>query len=261
MARNKVILGSKFVAQIEREANGGVSGMFRAPRVRRTTLIEIAEEIVDAVQDIVDEPAQRGRRRNFGGLPGTSRGGRRNLNYDFRRRRDAVGTPTYRSSTSASVDKKAGKLIVVVKNDHPHAADVEYGTKRKGASVKSGKYMAIPITDKAYKRMQRNRNLSRAQRRAKGWESARPGAEWERRKKRDIARGIRNKNGSIKKRKSLTSSGLKLSKGRSGHGRSFPGIYNKDGKPAFFTRTRKNYDGYDILRRAVRTVANKRGLN
>lgn len=264
MAR-RVILSSKFAAIIERQAAGGAIGMFRAPRRRMTTLTDIAEDLIDTTQRLVDEPAESGRRRQFGGLPGTVAGGRRNPNYDFRRRRSGVGSRTYRSSLSTNVEKKSGKLIVMVRNDHPHADDVEFGTRRDGTRIVSRNYMAIPLTQRAYRRWQASRNLSRAQRRARGWPSAAKGAEWERRKRREKAYGFRNAAGKKLKGKKLQKNlysreGIKLSKGRSGHNRQFPAIHS-DGRPALFTRVVKNYDGYAIIRRAIRIVANKRGLN
>lgn len=260
----RVILSSKFAAIVERQASGGSIGMFRAPRRRMTTLMDIAEDIVDTTKRLVDEPAESGRRRQFGGLPGTTAGGRRNPNYDFRRRRGSAGSRTYRSSISTSVEKKRGKLIVMVRNDHPRADDVEFGTRRNGTRIYSREYMAIPMTQRAYRRWQASRNLSRAERRARKWPSAAKGAEWRRRKRREITYGLRNASGKKLKgarlKKEMARRGsIQLSKGRR-HSRHFPAIHT-DGRPALFTRVVKNYDGYAIIRRAIRTVANKRGLN
>lgn len=237
---NRFQFDGGFEATVYRAAVG-VGGELSRPRTRRTTLEEIAEEIIAEAQRIVDEPANS-RRRMSGGLPGYGPGGRRNLQHDFRRSRQR-GERTYRSSFDAQVEKRQGKLIVVAENTHDNADDVEYGTKRFGR-VRSGgsKRIPLPITEAAYRRIQKSRNLSRSERRRRGWNSASSAYQKEQRAR-------------LKQLKSGQKD-LKLSKGRR-HSRSFP-TRDGSGRPFLMVSEVRTWDRYAILQRAMRSVIRRR---
>lgn len=258
---------SRAAIGIEATARGSV-------RRRRTTLAEVGEAIVEEAKAITDSEAE--------GLPSVTTGGRRNTGYDFRRE-DRRGK-TYRASFRWEVRREAGRLIIVVINDHPHAADVEYGNGPGGAEVEierpGGRYFAIPITRSAYNRMKKrhipdpaSRERARARANLRYWEQRGKDLTKQR---REFQRQVRNfRNPEIKSR--ITEEELRERAGRLAANisqaraakltaranirrlpeprrpKSFPTIA-PNGRTYLYSRSFRTYSGYGILRRAMRRV-------
>ncbi len=262
-------------AALGRDKHGGrgpVVARGRGGRRSRTTLQDIAEEIIQHAKEIVDSEV---------GLPSVTRGGGRNIGYDFRSE-DRRGK-TYRASFGSGVKLEDGRLIIVVFNDHPHAQDVEFGNAN-GAVVEVGPsstkhgYFKMPITEIAYARIRRrlalrrkprNNKQKRIQRllqRGRYYEKRLAGAKFDRRstartiaaKQAEVAR----KRASTNKQKAIdalrTAENIKKQRKNGPRPNTFVGRDRKTKKPALFSRTFRTYDGYGILQRAVRNITRHR---
>ena len=234
-------LDGNFVAKVERLASGGVAGVGARYRTRRTTLEDIAKEIVIEAERITDLPARDGGGRDRGGLPGGREG------YAFRKEVQAGGR-RYKNSFNAEVTKKSGRLVVVAWNKHPYAGDVEYGNRRLGSRIfgRGGNYLALPITKAKYDKMQKSRNLSRAERRAKGWASASSEYQQDYRKRSKLRKQYGEE---------MRTRGIAFK--RRGSSKSFAKL-DASGKAWLFTRSVRTRDGYKIMRRAFRNVVRRK---
>lgn len=248
MAKKRLQFDGNFEAEIYRTVSG-VEGVGRRFRTRRTTLVDVADDIIKEAKRIVDMPARRRGFEDKGGLPSKVAGGGRNISYPFARSNTG---PTYRSSFRSKVEKRNGRLVIVVNNDHPWAGDVEYGTRRYGDRifVKRARYLKIPITDIRAKKADKSRNLSLSERKKRGWASARDDYRAEYRK-------IYKKN-----RKSIAGltpaqAGQYFSRPKRTFSKSFV-MRDEIGRPWLFTRSVRTRNGYKILRRAMRNVARKK---
>jgi hypothetical protein len=241
-------------------------------RRRRTTLVNVAENIIEEAKRITDSAE---------GLPSVGPGGRRAAGYDFRAE-DRKGK-TYRASFRYEIRRERGRFIVVVINDHEHAADVEFGNTDRGRSISViDGYMRIPITMAAYRRIkakekaapdafQRERAAARSS--IRYWRGQKELGSRKRRalvqqvsrffdgkkvrateaqlRKRAIREGERKKEAKFKlaqaeRRLARTDPGL-----RQAH--SFVAI-GENGKAYLFTKSVSTYRGYGILRHAMRRV-------
>lgn len=251
MARRRVQFDGNFEAEVYRAASG-LEATGRRFRTRRTTLQDVANDIVEESKRLVDMPARRTGFHDKGGLPSRGPGGGRTAGYPFRR---TVTGPTYRSSFKAKVEKQAGRLVVVVSNDHLKAEEIEYGNQRSGSRLrpKNSEFLALPITNARFQKGQKSRNLKLNERRAKGWPSASIDRRTEyqyryRRKRKAISRMTPARYGAILQQPKIS---------RATGAKSF---VRKDeaGRPWLFTRSVKSSDGYKILRRAMRNVARRK---
>lgn len=257
-------------------AVSGIEGTGRG-RVRRrgTTLAEISEQIIDEAQRLTAQE-----------LPGYVTGGRHNPNSDFRRRErePGGGKPgrTYYSSFGYSIERRGGRLVFVVYNNHPHAQEVESGSGGVVHARGGDRYYAIPISKRKYAQlMKRARVLSPAQKDRRRDQSAL--AYWRRRERelrkrsrtneRLLRRRIANPNtrarisneelirrsrqrGAALARARDTISSLegKIGDPRSPH--SFP-VVAPNGKTYLYTKSFRAYGGYGILQRAMNIVVNR----
>jgi hypothetical protein len=212
MAKNRVQLDKNFVSEVTIAASGGTSASMRKFRAKHTTLDEIAVQIINEAQRLADSPSNRVRSR--GGLPSSTSGGRRNLQYPFRRS-SPPGTRTYRASFTHRIAKRNGRLTILIENTHPHASDVEYGTKRNGSRIRPQKvdYLTLPLTQAKYRKMKKYVPVA----------------------KRGPAKS---------KKRNMNKSFPAMAKS---------GKYA--GKPVLMTRSVRTYGGYGIMRRAMNNIA------
>ncbi len=242
MAKKRIQLDANFEGEVYSVASG-IGGRVRRQRSRRTTLQDVADNIIKEAQRIVDEPANRSKPA-LGGLPGTGPGGRRNLQHPFRRK---AGTKTYRSSFKSRVEKIDGKLAVVVENTHEHAADVEYGTRSSGKEIgpKSKIYMGIPISQAFYRKLKKPLSYKeRVKRYGKPVKAAKVETAEIPDKKFNALDTMKARPTSTRKKKLRTTAS-----------RSFPTMYQ--GKPLWVRKSVKTYKAYGILRRAMRRVTSR----
>lgn len=272
MARRRFKPDPDFQLVVSRAISGVEGRAVGSVRRRKTTLVDVGENIIAEAKKITDSAE---------GLPSVGAGGRRAAGYDFRAE-DRKGK-TYRASFRYEIRRERGRLILVVINDHGHAQDVEFGNTDRGRSISVvDGYMRIPITMAAYRRIkakekaapdafQRERAAARSQ--IRYWRGQKELGSRKRRalvqqvsrffdgkkvrateaqlRKRAIREGERKKEAKFKlaqaeRRLARTDPGL-----RQAH--SFVSI-GENGKPYLFTKSVSTYRGYGILRRAMRRV-------
>jgi hypothetical protein len=281
MARRRFNPDKNFELIVSRAALGGdrgaVVGRVRGgSRRRRTTLQDIADEIVQHAKEIVDSEV---------GLPSVSRGGGRNIGYDFRSE-DRRGR-TYRASFGSEVRQENGRLVIVVFNDHPHAQDVEYGNANGdvhevGPSRANHGYFKLPITEIAYARIrrrlksrrkplsERDKILNRAITRGNYYlRRGRRIVKLEKFDKRSTEKSIikREREASRLRRRTnerkFNEAIRNLARAREIRGQrprphAFVGRDKNTRRPVLFSRSFRTYDGYGILQRAARNISRHR---
>ncbi len=266
-------------AALGRDARGGrgpVSGqaLGRTNRRRRTTIQSIAEDIIQQAKDIVDDEVV--------GLPSVSKGGGRNIGYEFRSE-DRHGK-TYRASFSSEVEFENGRFVIVVRNTHDHAQDIEFGNANGsvhevGPSSTGKGYFPLPITEVAYakirRKMKANRKpLTQQQReyqnivqrkryyenravKIKKLENPRKGTGDKKRAQQQLRAVEMTRRSSARRANEALSEYLQAKRPKH-EPHAFIGRHRTTNKPILFTRSFQTYGAYGILQRAIRNIARHR---
>lgn len=250
----------------------GAQSRVRASRRRRTTLINVGEQIIEEAKNLVDRE-----------LPGTNAAGGRNTGYDFGRA-DAGGK-TYRASFKMRVEREGGRLVLIVENTHPHARDVEFGNDPSGQvrSVRRKRgYFTIPLSVAGAARSRIRAASPEARQRARAraqvsYYKKRQAHLGDREKaiqtrtrelmKRQQVRGVtssllkdaselkrsidRQKRGSQRATANYAKARAMLGKPRTS---AFVKVNPETGRVSLYTKTFRTYKGYAILRQATRRV-------
>jgi hypothetical protein len=273
----------------------GVTKLQKTRRVR-VDLVEIGNLISETAEGLASENPRRPRNKG-GLLRARKVGGRVTPRPTYAFRRERAGDRQYQSSfTNAIVTGKGSNTRVAVYNLAPSANKVERGTGAEGAKVPARKKpFHIPISVANAKRINAmNKSYTASQKRAKGWVSASKEyqaaasaqARYFRRdpeaKKRRQVSGkfdpLKLSGGVAGKRSSTKSRGGQIVDQRRGYSKRFTWkdrrgrmrdsrpfrikrkgymMRGENGKYYLGAKSTSKYNGYDILRRALREVAAK----
>jgi hypothetical protein len=234
-----------------------ITGRQTRTRKRRTTLEAISEEIADEAKKIAKEMPAR-TRRSDGGLAKSA------PRHPFDRSNPSRST-YIKSIEALPVTRVRGRMSISITAKHSNADDVEYGSA--GGVVKKvrakGKRFTIPIHGWKYDQLQKSRNMSLKQRRAKGW----PSASKEQRKiysdlsnakrsarsksKRNL--GLDSRMRAARRAKDALAARDRLS-AKAGRARVIP-MRGESGRFYIAVSSFETYNEYAILRRAMNRIA------
>ena len=273
MAEYKFQPHPDFEFAVSRAAMGGVNTNVRASRRRRTTLIQVGEEIIDEAKKIAARE-----------LPSRNASGGRDVSYPFAAP-DRTGR-TYTQSFGMRIERQAGRLRLIIFNNHEYAGDVEFGNAngvRRKVSRQTG-FFTIPLSASGVARFRsrasspeakerararatisyykRNRSnieamarerirLSKIATRNRAGVVTKSGGKIVRERQELAKRMARERQNRMRRETAARAAAAKLVLPRSP---SFVKVNPRTGKPSLYTRSFHTYKGYAILSQATRRV-------